>query len=448
VTDVNDNQPKIEVSFLNQSEPGISESAQIGSFVAFVSVTDQDDSANQNSRPIRTELIDQSKTFELEIVDRDSNRFILRTNQKLDRERISSYQISIIAYDHSATGTNNSGKTEKKIIIPIFDENDNTPYFSHAMYHITLDENNRAGEPITTLRATDLDNQENSRIRYFLSEKSNFFAIDQSTGEIRSLKKFDAETDQSEMILKIEARDSGNPPLIGRCQVTITINDLNDNRPIFDRSEYEFTIEENGSANHVIGSVKARDSDRNALIGYRFAVENDKFYVDRTTGVIYLTRPLDYEEDQSTYSLTILAEDRSLSKGEGPSTAKVIIRLLDRNDHTPKITWPLPHADIVPIEMTGVKGELIATLQAMDGDQGHFGKVEFETEFGFDLVELNQLNGELRLARDVTQSDAGHHPILVKIKDQGQPALFSTSRVRIFAHSVFYKGYIFRFKPI
>ena len=71
VLDRNDNPPKIKVSFLDQSEtPEISEDAVIGSFVAFVSVTDAD---HGDAGRIQTKL-QETDDFELETVDAATNR--------------------------------------------------------------------------------------------------------------------------------------------------------------------------------------------------------------------------------------------------------------------------------------------------------------------------------------------------------------------------------------
>ena len=72
VLDRNDNQPVIKVSFLDQESdvPVISEAAAVGSFVAFVSVTDRD---RGDAGRVETSLQD-SDDFLLETVDVNENR--------------------------------------------------------------------------------------------------------------------------------------------------------------------------------------------------------------------------------------------------------------------------------------------------------------------------------------------------------------------------------------
>ena len=425
VIDVNDNLPVVEVSFMDSQSEGVAENIQIGSFVAFVSVSDSDDSSS--SRPIRTELIDGKGGFRLDVVDADSNRFIIRTASQLDRERIPEYQLIIRATDSQKPDL----VTEKRLLIPIYDVNDNAPAFAHAMYHISIDENNKIGQPITALKAMDPDEGANGDVTYSLGngDASSFFEISSSTGELFAKKMFDAENDPLEYVLKVFAKDSGSPPLIGQCEIKILIGDRNDNRPRFEKSTYAFSLEENNTLNHIIGSVRAIDLDLNAHVTYRMVSNfQNRFHISPQDGVLMLTSKLDFERDSNKYNLTIIAEDEDGNF----DTAHAIIALRDINDNEPKITWPLPHRDILEIPSNGLRGDLIGQLQAEDRDGGNNGRIKFNIEEnrGFSLVEINELNGELRLARDVGVGDFGSHPILVRVEDLGSDSLFTTARVR------------------
>ena len=48
--------------------------------------------------------------------------------------------------------------------------------------------------------------------------------------------------------------------------VYITISGINDNRPIFERAEYMFTVSEDLLVGDVIGRVKASDLDGDSLV--------------------------------------------------------------------------------------------------------------------------------------------------------------------------------------
>lgn len=82
----------------------------------------------------------------------------------------------------------------------------------------------------------------------------------------------------------------------------------------------------------MVTQVTANDVDLSPTITYSFSDNsstNSPFAIDRYTGVITLTRALDYEE-QTEYTLTVLASD-SLHQ----TTGEVKVQVLDVNDNAP-----------------------------------------------------------------------------------------------------------------
>lgn len=116
----------------------------------------------------------------------------------------------------------------------------------------------------------------------------NKFSIDLHTGEL-SARPLDRET-QSRYQLVITAQDRGTPsPLSGSCNVTVTVEDQNDNDPRFIKPRYAATIPENVPVETIVLTVKASDADLgvNAKIVYSLANESQwLFRIDNRTGVI------------------------------------------------------------------------------------------------------------------------------------------------------------------
>lgn len=82
----------------------------------------------------------------------------------------------------------------------------------------------------------------------------------------------------------------------------------------------------------MVTQVTANDVDLSSTITYSFADNSSNhgcFAIDQYTGVITLTRALDYEE-QSEFILTVWASD-SLHQ----TTTEVKVQVLDVNDNTP-----------------------------------------------------------------------------------------------------------------
>lgn len=85
----------------------------------------------------------------------------------------------------------------------------------------------------------------------------------------------------------------------------------------------------------MVTQVTANDVDLSSIITYSFSDNsstNIPFAIDRYTGVITLTRALDYEE-QTEYALTVWASD-SVHQTSG----EVKVQVLDVNDNAPVFT--------------------------------------------------------------------------------------------------------------
>lgn len=124
----------------------------------------------------------------------------------------------------------------------------------------------------------------------------------------------------------------------GLYQITINVDDDNDNPPIFNLPAYEGFITENaktGTEVKMTSRIQAKDADldQNAIFMYTlFGDGHDQFTVDEQTGTVtFVGSKLDREE-KNAYLLKIVARD----KGSLKSEAKLTISVLDENDNQPK----------------------------------------------------------------------------------------------------------------
>lgn len=236
VTDVNDNQPTITVIFLSDdATPKISESAQPGEFVARISVSDPDS---------RTEYSNATVTLtggdgHFGLATRDNIRYLVVVERPLDREEKSVYDLSIEATD-AGTPPLRAVQTFRLLVT---DVNDNAPIFENERYEAHLLEASEPGTPILRVCANDRDEGDNSAIRYSILN-STWFTIERDTGLISTVTHVDCETDPTPTLVVIAA-DSGRPSLTGTTLVQLTVHDLNDNEPIFEKPLYNVTIAEN-----------------------------------------------------------------------------------------------------------------------------------------------------------------------------------------------------------
>lgn len=241
VTDVNDNQPTINVIFLSDdATPKISESAQPGEFVARISVNDPDSKTEYSN--INVTLLGGEGHFGL--TTRDQIIYLMIVSLPLDREIQPNYTLSVVATD---TGTPPL-HASRTIHLQVTDVNDNAPEFEEQEYHANVMEVSDPGTSVIRVQAYDRDEGNNSAIVYSLlntpDTHSGWFQIDPRTGLITTRQSVDCETDPVPQ-LTVVAMDSGYPPLSSTATVLVTIHDVNDNEPIFDQSFYNVSVPEN-----------------------------------------------------------------------------------------------------------------------------------------------------------------------------------------------------------
>lgn len=208
------------------------------------------------------------------------------TKKLLDREETETYILTVYVSDSSHKTTLFDTTT---LVVKITDMNDNVPKFqSGSCYRLSVPENSETSV-IHTMVAEDEDQGSNGEVIYSITAGNigNKFSIDSRTGELTS-RPLDRES-QSRYFLTIIAKDRGNPSLQSFCNLTISVEDQNDNDPKFDLSKYSTAILENVPIDTSVLKVHASDADlgMNARIIYSLSNESHwLFRVDNKTGVI------------------------------------------------------------------------------------------------------------------------------------------------------------------
>ncbi|XP_054647590.1 protocadherin alpha-5-like isoform X22 [Dunckerocampus dactyliophorus] len=328
VEDVNDNRPEIDITSLSSRIP---EDAPRGTVVALVGVNDLDSGVNGQ---VVCSVLDHLP-FDLKSSP-DGQSYSLVTKDYLDKEKMHVYDITITAKD---LGTPPMSST-KVVHVDVLDVNDNSPLFTESPYTFYVLENNQAGQSLFSVTATDADGGGNAAVTYSLQQKSpavtSFLNINDVTGAISGLKRFDFETVKS-FQFQVVATDGGSPPLSSNVTVNVFILDQNDNAPVI-----LYPISSNGSAEGVeeiprnmkagdlVTKVRAYDADIGyngwLLFSLQQVTDHSLFALDRYTGQIRTLRSFT-ETDEAEHQLLILVKDNgnvSLS-----ATATVTVKLVE-----------------------------------------------------------------------------------------------------------------------
>jgi len=197
---------------------------------------------------------------------------------------------------------------------------------------------------VLEVRAEDKDDPDTGagQIVYSIVSTHNKFKINPQTGWISTNKIFnrDEPDREKEVHVTVKASDKGRPSLESVCTITVKIEDINDNAPIFDRASYEIPIAQDTKAGDVIMRVSATDIDEgmNQNITYSLKATNfqqdiDYFRWDEKTGMVTLKKKLD-KPVGSVFVLEAYARDGGIPPKS--TRTDVTIDVKESNNKPPK----------------------------------------------------------------------------------------------------------------
>ncbi|XP_070559927.1 protocadherin Fat 4-like [Ptychodera flava] len=343
-----------------------------------------------------------------------------------------SYKLKVLVTDTAAHQIAVEGTV---IIDPV---NEATPAFQPtAAYAFTQDEDIDIHSTIGTVLATDADSPltGHGQVTYSIAAACSCpqFEVDEN-GNIILVESLDYETATSHTIT-VEAVDS-DPANTVTATVTLTLNDVNDNPPIFASSVYSGNIQEEMPSGQTVANVPATDADPvnpNGEIEYVITGgepdPSSSFDIDNA-GAITTKGPLDYDNlATQLFRLYIEARDLNGAAGYNSATANVTIQVTPTNDNAPSFTGPLPYAASIS-EATSV-GTSIYQISATDGDLGLDGKFFFSLAPGSYFM-IDELTGIIRVKAQVDRDiPLTSHTVSITVTDRGTPPQSSTQDVVI-----------------
>ncbi|XP_059918580.1 protocadherin gamma-A2-like [Gadus macrocephalus] len=311
VTDVNDNAPEIYLKSLTNP---IAEDVLPGTEVGIINVHDEDSDSNRQVRC----SIEQNVPFKL--IPSIKNYYSLVTTDKLDREQVTNYTVTVLATDEGSPPMTST----KTFQLSVADVNDNPPVFAEQAYKAYVSENNKRGSTLCSVTAQDPDWRQNGTVFFSLLPGaingvpvSSFLSIIGDTGVIQVVKSFDYEQFRS-FTFGVNARDNGSPPLSSNVTVSVFITDRNDNTPqiLYPASEgNSFLTELVPKSSHggaLVSKVIAVDGDsgQNAWLSYQIIKSTDPglFKIDLHSGEIRTQRDIS-ETDNMKHNLIVAVTD-------------------------------------------------------------------------------------------------------------------------------------------
>ena len=331
----------------------------------------------------------------------------ITTAVPIDRENISSSPsvqgdcIGLLVQGINREGVRLTGVGHFGIVIE--DVNDNRPQFESTVsdLNIMVRESNAPSTlncessviDLRTVRATDRDIGSNAEVTYKVAKDHGstlFRVINPQRPCVDNLVPMDRENTSISYSFVLVAMDGGDPQLSSNITVIFTLEDVNDNAPVFLNATMDVNVRENVPIGFVLHQFNATDLDletqplRYSLMPSDFI----PFQINPGTGELNLTRELD-AETIPMYHLTVLATD---SDSVHTSTLNITVNVIDVNEPAMLIR-PQPPSEL--LEET-ISENIIFSIEITDNDKSEantMNEIHFVSGGQYFAVEPVQIFG-------------------------------------------------------
>ncbi|XP_076446580.1 protocadherin Fat 1-like isoform X2 [Babylonia areolata] len=425
LNDVNDNFPEFVPKMQTVR---VREDLPIGTVVTTLTAQDLDEGENGQ---VTYALVDgASNKFEV-----DQLTGAVRIRENLDFETTQVYNLSVRAED----GGVQSLVSMCLLNIEVVDVNENhfAPEFDSFMKRGSVAENAPVGTYVMQVRAHDRDEDgtNGGRITYSIRDGSGLgrFTID-ANGTIRTRQVLDREA-ASHFWLTVHARDGGLVPQVGRLEVLVEVEDVNDNVPQSLSPAYYASVQENSRHVQSVVRVQARDGDlprdgRQEQLRFAITGGNPQnfFQIDPLNGMISTTSRVLDREKQEEHALEVTISDN----GSPPlsSTTRVVIKVIDVNEHKPRFPHRVSH--ITVLAQDRADGDIfIYRTVAYDRDEGPNAEVTYTLRSSSQASQfyVNSTTGEIYSRKDLKKGDV--FDIVVRAMDNGVERKKSQQKVQV-----------------
>lgn len=404
-------------------------------------------------RPIVLTLENESKGyFRLDQLSTNATAQLYTTNVPVDREESDVLQNGgVYTFTIRATemidGIMPADYSTTQVTVVIDDIDDNLPEFNEQHFEIDVPENLDKDTPLPGLSIYVIDPDFGQNSLYNLSIRNvlnaeHVFDVSPTHGHGRTAvvvkvsdpSKLDFDVvDEGLRVLKFDLIASVSDDRSTSCSITVYLQDVNDNGPVFERLNYEFHVAENADVGTKITNLTATDKDSGPFGRINYVLKgfgSEHFRTDKFSGGLYVKRSLDYET-QKSYSLSIVAVD-----GDNWETnANILVYVIDENDNAPTFE-SIEYTRTIREGATEFEPQFFVHAMDVDGPKQGNGKVSYsiDTENTVSHVfSIDAETGEIYIEQPVSSVDTerGQYELTVVATDYGMPPLKNSTHVLI-----------------
>lgn len=360
LTDENDNIPQFKAS---EYQISIQSTVNKGSPVIQIMAYDADEGKNADV----TYTVEEAEEVTEDVIEVNPFTGVVSVKESLVGLENKIFTFKVKARDGGIPFYNSSVPVQVKVVPPEI----TLPRFTEPLYSFSASEDLPIGYEIGTVKA-DAD----MPLIYSLvngntidSNKEHAFAVDKDSGTVVVQKNIDHEKTK---VYKIDVIAQGNhngTDVASLVSVHIEVQDVNDNRPMFEADPYKAFLAENLPPGTTVIQVTANDADTNVNGEVSYTVEpesddiGDMFTIDSQTGWIIALKEADSETKQ-LHRFYVVATDHG-DTVKLTSSVLVEVTITDENDNPPQFTEELYQGSILE---NSRPGEAIVTLTTTDKD--------------------------------------------------------------------------------
>ncbi|KAH0617555.1 hypothetical protein JD844_015936 [Phrynosoma platyrhinos] len=388
---------------------------------------------------------------------------IITTTRSFDREKQREYTLSVTATDQAQEPL--IGMCQ--ITVFIADENDNNPKFENSRYQYFLREDTPVGTSFLCATAHDDDQGVNAAITYSMSQQEpEYFKINPSTGwvyvnhVISQVPPLYPDFCQWPLQIVfqtfqinryITATDGGNRS--STVELTVTITDVLNQSPQWDKSAYWVTIPESTARDTKIVTVKATSPLGDPRVTYHLeegqVPETNmpvRFYLkpNRADGSasLLVAEPLDFE---TTKFFTLSIKAQNVATIPLASFTTVCVNITDVNDNVPFFTSSTYE---VSVPEGADIGTSVVQVLATDSDSGLHGQVHYsvlkDSSGDYQYFTIDSKSGVISTQASFDREKRASYLIEVQSQDSSEsarPGIYGqpntdTAYVRIFISDI------------
>lgn len=281
--------------------------------------------------------------------------------------------------------------------VSVVDQND-SPAFVGAPFAAQIDENQVNGSTVLKLTATD---QDAGDLLTFSIAGSDHFALS-SSGRITTTKILDFESVNT-YTLSISVSDGKTSVTEA---ITISVRDTNDS-PVFVNSPYAVTLPEN-NASAVVSVMSAIDDDSGDILTFFLSgVGSGDFSILSSTGLVSLSRALDYES-KSSYVLNVIVRDEY----GGQASSSLSVTVSDENDAPSFVGTPYS----VSLDEDLPVGTIVLQASAVDEDSSDILEYTLSGDNSTDF-SISQNSGIITTAVSLDYELVSFYSLTVSVTD-------------------------------